>query len=200
MERWSIQILDQTNKDSTVQRTILTKLNKQLTNLCNETGLEKDYSRTKIANYTSTKSNKNVTMKKIKNEVKKEVNYIGKLDKNKLGEYADKITTENVIMTSERVEHIKEHHPELENKEIESITEVLENPDYIFKDRKNKDTVLMVKNINYNNKNYRMVVKLNTNNEMQGKSNSIISFWHISEKKLGQYIRNEKIIYEKLDK
>lgn len=52
----SIQILDKTNQDSTIQRTTLTHLNKQLTNLCNETGLEKDYSRMSIGNYKSTKT------------------------------------------------------------------------------------------------------------------------------------------------
>ncbi len=37
--------------------------------------------------------------------------YIGKLDKSKLGEYANKIVTDEVILTDERIEHIKEHHP-----------------------------------------------------------------------------------------
>ena len=37
--------------------------------------------------------------------------YIGKLDKEKLGEYANKITTEDVIITAERIKHIKERHP-----------------------------------------------------------------------------------------
>lgn len=37
--------------------------------------------------------------------------YIGKIDKNKLGEYKDKIVTEDVILTDERIKHIKEHHP-----------------------------------------------------------------------------------------
>lgn len=61
---------------------------------------------------------------------------------------------------------------------------MLIEPDYIFNDRKNKDTILLVKRIKKNEKNYRMVIKLNTNCELKEKMNTIISFWNISEKKL----------------
>ena len=142
----------------------------------------------------------NTIISKIMNEVEKNLKYIGKIDKNKLSKYASKIIIEDVIITDERLAHIKEHHPELEDKEIKSAEEVLKSPDYIFEDRKNKDTLLMVKRLKLNKKNYRMVVKLNTSIDIEDKFNSVISFWHISEKKLGQYIRNEKIIYENLDK
>ncbi|MBR2289722.1 MAG: hypothetical protein IJ867_03770 [Clostridia bacterium] len=125
--------------------------------------------------------------------------YIGKLDVNKLGKYKDKIVTEDVIITNERIEHIKEHHPELKNRELKFIKKLLKNPDYIFEDRKNKDTILMVKEYRYYNKLFRMVVKLNTNIEAIDKFNSIISFWHISKKKLEQYKRNEKIIFKMID-
>ena len=82
----------------------------------------------------------------------------------------------------------------------EFIKEVLKEPNYIFEDRKNKDTILMVKKLKYDNRNYRMVVKLNTNTKLIDKANSVISFWNINDKKLKQYIRNEKIIYVEVDK
>jgi len=37
--------------------------------------------------------------------------YICKLDIEKLGEYKDKIITDEVVLTDERVKHIKERHP-----------------------------------------------------------------------------------------
>ncbi len=37
--------------------------------------------------------------------------YIGKLDKSKIGDYDEKIITDDVILTDERVKHIKERHP-----------------------------------------------------------------------------------------
>lgn len=126
--------------------------------------------------------------------------YIGQLDKNKLGKYKDKIKTLYVIITNERIEHIKKHHPSLINNELKFIKKVLEYPDYILEDRKNINTIIMIKNIINNNKNYIMIVKLNTNKDYKEKSNTIISFWNISKKKLGQYIRNGEIIFKKLDK
>ena len=139
-------------------------------------------------------------MLKIAKEVLENLNFVGKLNISMLGKHSTKIITEKVIITDERLEHIKEHHPELEYKEIKSIKSVIENPDFIFEDRKNIDTILLVKKINMFNKHSRIVVKLNTRTDIQDKFNSVISFWQISEKKLGQYLRNEKIIYKKLDK
>ena len=37
--------------------------------------------------------------------------YIGKLDKTKIVYYANKIITEDVILTDERIKHIKQRHP-----------------------------------------------------------------------------------------
>ena len=61
------------------------------------------------------------------------MNLVGKIDKNKLGKFANIIITEKVIITDERMEHIKEHHPELEYKAIKSIKSVVEDPDYILR-------------------------------------------------------------------
>ena len=123
-------------------------------------------------------------MLKIAKEVLENLNFVGKLNISMLGKYSTKIITEKVIITDERLEHIKEHHPELEYKEIKSIKSVIENPDFIFEDRKNIDTILLVKKINMFNKHSRIVVKLNTRTDIQDKFNSVISFWQISEKKI----------------
>lgn len=45
----SVQILEKTKKDTTISKSNLRKLNKQYTEFCKETGLEKDYSRIQIA-------------------------------------------------------------------------------------------------------------------------------------------------------
>lgn len=75
------------------------------------------------------------------------MHYIGKIDRNKIGEYGKKITTDDVIITDERIEHIAEHHPDLELNDLKYIKMVLNEPEYIFKDRKNQSTILLVKNI-----------------------------------------------------
>jgi len=39
------------------------------------------------------------------------VQFIGKLDKNKIGKYCQKIITDEVILTDDRIKHIKVRHP-----------------------------------------------------------------------------------------
>lgn len=164
-----------------------------------ENNLRRDFSRENVEEVTKY-NDSDIIAKNIKEEERKKVQYIGKIDKDKIGEYGNKIVTDNVVISEERILHIKDHHPELEAEEINQIKDILKDPDYVFKDRKNIDTVLYVKNIVKHDKNYRMVVKLNTNENAIDKANTIISMWSIGKKKLGQYIRNEEIVYEKLDK
>lgn len=47
-------------------------------------------------------------------KTKKEVyllQYIGKLDIKKLGKYKEKVDTDEVVLTEERIRHIRERHP-----------------------------------------------------------------------------------------
>lgn len=37
--------------------------------------------------------------------------YIGKLNRNILGKYKEKVITDDVILTDERIKHIQERHP-----------------------------------------------------------------------------------------
>lgn len=48
---------------------------------------------------------------KYKKRKERIMQYIGKLDKNKIGEYSKKIITDEVVLTEERIKHIKERHP-----------------------------------------------------------------------------------------
>ena len=126
--------------------------------------------------------------------------FIGKLNKEKLGIYKNLIVTEDVIITEERIKHIKEHHPgdyETYNKYLSII---IKNPDYIINDNKNINTILLLKSI-YNNKgNIQIVLKLNTNIQEIDKKNSILTLWKVKTKTYKQIIRNKEIIWKKLDK
>ena len=126
--------------------------------------------------------------------------YVGKLDKNKLGRYKDVIMTDEVILTDERVAHIKEHHPGDYEEYGKYITTIIEDPDYILDDNKNLDTILLMKTIQEEQKNIQVVVRLNTNEDIKGKQNSILTLWKVKTKTYNQMLRNKKIIWEKLDK
>lgn len=126
--------------------------------------------------------------------------YVGKLDKNKLGLYKENIITTDVILTEERIKHIKEHHPGDYEKYGIYMKEVIEKPDYILEDNKNIDTVIYLKNIKDNKKNIQIVIRLNTNKSEINKKNSILTLWKIKNSTYNQLIRNRKVIWKKLDK
>ena len=126
--------------------------------------------------------------------------YIGELDKEKLGSYSEKIITNEVILTSERIKHIKEHHPGDYEKYGKYISEIIKNPDYILEDSKNFDIVLYMKTIMDDKKNIQIVIRLNTNKTEIKKKNSILTLWKIKNSTYNQLIRNKKVIWKSLDK
>lgn len=116
--------------------------------------------------------------------------YIGQLDKNKLGKYKDKIETLDVIITNERIEHINKRHPGDYEKYIIYLSNSIKNPDYILEDKENKDTILILKRIG--DKRIHIVIKLQTNNRDINKYNSVITYWQIRERSYRSTIKNNK--------
>ena len=124
----------------------------------------------------------------------RDVHYIGKLDKNIYKCVTDDITTDEVIITDERISHIKDHHPG----HFEIIEPFLQtaiySPDYILKDANN--TALILKQIVKNDLRIQMVLRLHTSTDTKGFKNSIISAWKISEKRWDNYVNNKKTLYK----
>lgn len=129
--------------------------------------------------------------------MKKTYTYIGKLNKNLLGEYKEKIINEYVILTDERRRHIISRHIEVYDEILYNIDDILYNPDYILADNQNNDTLLIIKKINVKNNNLIIVVKLNTNKNAVNIHNSILTFWRIRNRSLKKQLEKQKIIYQK---
>ena len=87
--------------------------------------------------------------------------YITNLDSQKLGLYKNKLLTEEVILTDERLyEHILLFHEE-EYKQLKPyIKSIIENPDYKVEDNRHDDTMIYLKQIHNIGKNGRVVIKL----------------------------------------
>lgn len=123
------------------------------------------------------------------------LHYLGKIDKNIYSCISKDITTTDVVITNERIEHIEEHHPgdfEL----IEPFFHIaLLNPDYILKDKK-ENTGLILKLIEENGLRIRIVLRVHTSSDLPEYKNSIISAWRINEKRWENYILNQKILYK----
>lgn len=141
---------------------------------------------------------KSGNIEKIKNEVK-DVQYIGKIDKEKYRLITEDITTDEVILTDKQVEHIKTRHPNDYEQYFKYIKEIVENPDYIIRDTK-PNTGFLLKEFNKDNKSFQLILRLHTSNDNKEYKNSIITFLKVGEKKYKQYLRNKEIVWKKLDK
>lgn len=107
------------------------------------------------------------------------------------------ITTDEVIITEERIQHIKERHNN-DFFEIQPyIQDVLSMPDYILADSKRENTGLILKQITENNGlKVQVVLRVHTSKDRKGLKNSIISAWKISDSRWNNYLRNKKILYK----
>lgn len=120
--------------------------------------------------------------------------YIGKLDKEKLGKYKNKLITEEVVLTDERKIHILDDHKEDYEIIMNNIKRVVLNPREILEDIKNKDTLFFIDKLEKNNLN--VVVKLNTTNNKKHPKNSIMTAWIIRDKNLKKLQQKNKTIYK----
>lgn len=105
------------------------------------------------------------------------------------------ITTDEVIITPERVEH-SNLHQNAYDRYGSYIPDVLSDPDFIFRD-KNPNTAVLVKRITERNNNLQLVLRLHIREDNPEYKNSVLSFWDISEKRRKNYERNKEIIYKR---
>ena len=125
--------------------------------------------------------------------------YIGKLDKNKLGRYKNSIITEDVIVTSERLEgHILISHKKEYEQLLPYLKDIVENPDIIMEDNRNKDTIIVLKNISEIDKNGRVVIKIAVADDNRHPKNSIITLMRLNDRTWKQTLKNRgSIIFKK---
>jgi hypothetical protein len=122
------------------------------------------------------------------------LHYIGKLNKNRIGKYANKIVTFDVVLTEERRLHIYENHTKDYEQIIENIDRVVLNPNEVLEDLKHKDTILLIDKLEKDNLN--VVIKLNIVDNESHPKNSVMTAWIIREKNLQKLRKNTQIIYK----
>lgn len=71
---------------------------------------------------------------------------IGKINQKIYKCITEDIITEEVIITDNQIQHIKDRHPEAYNKVLKNIQETISTPDYIIRD-KHAYTGLIIKRI-----------------------------------------------------
>lgn len=121
---------------------------------------------------------------------------VGRIDIKKYRCITDDITTDEVIITGERIGHIMERHPGDYEQYIGYLSEILADPDYILEANK-PNTAIILKEIEANGVKFKVILRLRVENDPANYKNSILSFWHIGETTWEKTIKNKKILYRR---
>ncbi len=128
--------------------------------------------------------------------------YIGKIDRRKFKEISKNIITDEVVLTEKQRAHIEERHSGILKKYEKYFSEIIQNPDYILKDKLRKNTALILKTIieefegEKNTKTINLVLRLSVEGDNVNNRNSIITCIPIGKNRLKSYTNNGKIIYK----
>ena len=164
--------------------------------LCDSVGLEKRYNR--MATYYPKDVDKAGKSGIIRTENKVEVqdvHYVGKIDRNIYRCVTEDIQTDEVIITDERIRHIKERHPNDYEKYYGYMRDMVISPEYIIEANK-PNSALVLKSFSEETEQFKAVVRLITSSDNKGFKNSIITFMKIDEKEWSRLLRNKKILYK----
>lgn len=121
---------------------------------------------------------------------------IGKINKNIYKCVTEDITTEEVIITDNQINHIKNRPPNDYENFSSYFSDILSDPDFILEANK-PNTAFILKQITENDLTVQLILRLQTSQDPKGYKNSIITFLKIDIKTWNKYLRNKKILYRK---
>ncbi len=118
-----------------------------------------------------------------------EMQSLGRIELSLINKKFQNIQTDEIIVTNERIAHIKTRHPE--DYELFKIygMDSVQNPDYIIEDRKHEGTVFMVKRLT--NTNLNVVCRLALDTDEKGLKNSVMTFYRIRDRNLKKLIEKK---------
>lgn len=124
-----------------------------------------------------------------------EITKLGTIDTQPLEKEFGKLKTNEIIVTNERIDHIKLHHPEDYALFEQFGISTVEHPDIIIKDEKNENTVFMVKKLE--NTNLNVVAKLIVDTDESSYKNSVMTFYRIRNSNLKKLEKKFKTLYKR---
>lgn len=126
-----------------------------------------------------------------------DVHSVGKINKDIYKCITDDIITDDVIITDERIQHIKDRHPNDYERYCAFLKDVVENPDYIVKTNKPNTALILKEMMDENEEQFKTILRLVTSKDNPKFKNSIITFMKIDEKEWGRLLRNKTILYKR---
>ena len=123
------------------------------------------------------------------------VNFICKLDRSIYSCITEDITTDEVVITEERIQHIKDRHPNDYERYFRFMADMIVQPQYIIEDA-DLNTAFVLRQFEDENSQFRLILRLHTAADAKGRKNSVITFQYIKAKEFSRLIRNKKILYK----
>lgn len=105
------------------------------------------------------------------------------------------LQTDEIVVTDERIDHIKNRHPEDYSLFTTHGVSSVSDPDFVIKDEKNKGTVFMVKKLPDTNLN--VVVRVVLGSDDRKLKNSVMTFYRLRDKNLKKLIDKNALLYKK---
>lgn len=112
-----------------------------------------------------------------------------------MGKTFGHIQTQEIVITNERIEHIKDRHPKDYALFIQYGVDSVTNPDIVIKDEKHEGTIFMIKRLPDTNLN--TIVKIILGKNETKKKNSIMTFYRIRERNLKKLMNKNDVLYKK---
>jgi len=137
------------------------------------------------------------TIKTANEEKVIDVHTVGKIDKDIYKCITEKIRTDEVIITDERIGHIIERRgSEFYDKYHLIFGNILKDPDYIFKD-KHENSALVCKRIEEDKKYVNIVLRIAVETDNPEYKNSILTAIGEGERRFYQRLKNNEPLYKK---
>ena len=136
-----------------------------------------------------------IIKKKTAEMVGTDVHKIGNIDLDIYKCVTEDIVNDEVIITDERIKHIKDNHPNDFEKYCRYMKEIVESPDYIIEANK-PNSALILKSFEENGVPFKTILRLVTSTDNPMYKNSIITFMKIDEKEWKRLINNKKVLYK----
>lgn len=121
---------------------------------------------------------------------------VGKINRGIYKCITDDIETDEVIITDERIFHIKERHPNDYERFCSYIPDIISEPDFIIRANK-PDTATILKEIIDKGEKFQLVLRLKTSKDKPEFKNSVITFLNINERTWNKYLRNKEVLYRR---
>ena len=121
---------------------------------------------------------------------------IGKIDFELYKCVTPNMVTDEVILTDERMAHIKARHPGDYERFCGYLPQIVADPDYIIEDKR-PNTALVLKEISAEGKKFRLSLRLVTSEDDPDFKNSVLTFLRIRGKEWRRLIANKTVLYKK---